>query len=280
MKLKVKEIVPDFVAELNEFPFQAIDDEVVAELRAVWSQYPVIRFRNVEINDAQQVAFTKALGPIHFTQDLRRGILEDFPEIVAISNKEGGDLGDGEVVWHTDQWYLEEPCSGAILRALEVPPEGGNTYFADMYAAYSTLPEAMKARVKNLDIHQQRVISTLNEVRIGETIPASSDYNSWPGVDHPIVRKHLVSGKPCLYLGAHGYQAIVGMDQETADELLETLWQHATNEAFVWCQEWKVGDMLLWDNRCLMHRRDPFDGKSIRHMHRTTVKGERPVAAY
>ncbi|WP_051380452.1 TauD/TfdA family dioxygenase [Bradyrhizobium sp. WSM1743] len=278
--LVVKEVIPEFVGELSDFPFHAIDDRVVKELRAAWTQYPVLRFRNVPIGDAEQVAFTRALGPVSYPVKQSRGKHEKFPEILVISNKGSGDLGDGEVTWHTDMWYIERPPSAAILRAVELPAAGGNTYFSNMYAAFTSLPDALKKRLRGLSIHHQSVLDTYDTVRLGKESPSSSDFASWPGVDHPIVRRHADSGKPCLYLGSvRAYQSIPGMKQQEAKELLDELWQRATDRADVWYQEWKPGDMLLWDNRCLMHRRDAFDRGSIRLMHRTTVEGERPLAA-
>lgn len=280
-RLLVEELVPDFVGEISDFPFRSIDDQVVRELRAAWTKYPVLRFRNVSIGDAEQVAFTKALGPVSYPIKQKKGKHEHFPEILIISNKGAGDLGDGEVTWHTDMWYVERPPSAAILRAVELPAAGGNTYFSNMYEAFASLPDSMKARLRGLKIHHQSVLDTYHEVRLGKTLPSSSDFETWQGVDHPIVRRHPDSGKPCLYLGSgRAYQSIPGMKQEETKELLDELWLHATDRADVWYQEWRPGDMLLWDNRCLMHRRDAFDPNSIRLMHRTTVDGERPVAAF
>jgi len=278
--LVVKEVIPEFVGELSDFPFHAIDDRVVEELRAAWAHYPVLRFRNVPSGDAEQVAFTKALGPVSYPVNQTRGKHENSPEILVISNRGGGDLGDGEVTWHTDMWYIERPPSAAILRAVELPAAGGNTCFSNMYTAFASLPDALKARLQGLSIHHQSVLDIYDAVRLGKELPSSSDFASWPGVDHPIVRRHADSGKSCLYLGsARAYQSIPGMKQQEAKELLDELWQRATDSADVWYQEWKPGDMLLWDNRCLMHRRDAFDRGSIRLMHRTTVEGERPLAA-
>jgi len=286
MKVVVKEVVRDFVGQIEDFPFDAIDQQVIMELRAAWTKFPVLRFRNVAIGDREQIAFSKALGPsvIHPRQ-LQQGKNVDFPEILVISNKKkadgtaAGDLGDGEVNWHTDTWFVERPPSAAILRAVELPEEGGNTYFANMYAAHAALPEALKSKLQGLFIHHQSVIDGRGEVRLGKELPSSPNFADWPGVDHPIVRRHGDSGKTGLYLGGdRKHQSIVGMKQQDAQELLDELWRRATDPSHVWFQEWKAGDMMMWDNRCTLHRRDPFDPASIRLMHRTTVEGERPVA--
>lgn len=287
MKVIAKEVVPDFVGQIDDFPFDAVDDTVIRELRAAWTQYPVIRFRHVQIGDREQVAFSRMLGaPVIHPRQLQQGKNAEFPEILVISNKKkedgspAGDLADGEVNWHTDTWFVEEPPSASMLRAISLPASGGNTYWANMYAAYATLPESTRRKLQGLRIHHQSVIDGRGEVRLGKVMPSTSNFAEWPGVDHPIVRRHAQSGKLCLYLGGEPKrQSIVGMPQDEARELLQELWRHATRPEHVWFQEWKPGDMMMWDNRCTMHRRDPFDPNTVRLMHRTTVEGERPMPA-
>ncbi|MCK1315919.1 TauD/TfdA family dioxygenase [Bradyrhizobium sp. 23] len=285
-RLAVKEIVPDFVGEISEFPVHAIDEQVGEELRKAWTEYPVLRFRNVPIGDAEQIAITKILGPVFLTTNVQHGKREYSPEIFVIANKKNpdgspaGDLGDGEVQWHTDHWWIDEPPSAALLRALEVPATGGNTYWANMYSAYATLPQPMKKRLSGLYIHHQDVLDISGATRRGKELPSSPDFATWPGVDHPIVVRHPASRRLCLYLGASRERsAIVGMKQDEARELLEQLWQHATSPEHLWYQKWMPGDMIIWDNRCLLHRRDQFDPESVRLMHRTTAQGQRPAAA-
>lgn len=282
----VKEIVHEFVGEICDFPVHAMDKQVAGDLRKAWTKYPVLRFRNVPIGDAEQIAITKALGPIFLTTNVQHGKREDSPAIFVIANKKNpdgtpaGDLGDGEVQWHTDHWWVEKPPSAALLRALEVPATGGNTYWANMYTAYDTLPEATKKRLAGLYIHHQDVLDISGAPRRGKEVPSSQDFATWSGVDHPIVMQHPDSRRLCLYLGASRERsAIVGMKQNQASALLEDLWQHATSPAHVWYQEWRPGDMMIWDNRCLLHRRDQFDPRFVRLMHRTTAQGQRPVAA-
>ena len=267
--------------------FRIVPQHPIAQLRAAWTKYPILRFRNVDIDDATQVAFSASLGPavIHPRQ-LQQGKSDGFPEILVVSNKKksdgsaAGDLGDGEVNWHTDTWFVERPPSAAILRSIELPSDGGNTYFANMYSAYDGLTPQTKERLKGVFMHHQSVIDGRGEVRLGKEMPASDDVATWPGVDHPIVRLHGDSKKPCLYLGGGGkYECILGLPKDEAKALLSELWERATNERHVWGQEWKPGDMVMWDNRCSMHRRDPFDPATVRRMHRTTVEGERPVVA-
>ncbi len=287
MKVIAKEVVKDFVGQIDDFPFDTIDEQVIRELRAAWTQYPVMRFRNVDIGDREQVAFSRMLGaPVIHPRQLQQGKNAEFPEILVISNKKkadgsaAGDLADGEVNWHTDTWFIDQPPSASILRAISVPASGGNTYWANMYSAYETLPESTKRKLQGLRIHHQAVIDGRGEVRLGQVMPTSTNFADWPGVDHPIVRRHAHSQKIGLYLGGEPKrQCIVGMPEDESKELLDELWRHATQPEHVWFQEWQLGDMMMWDNRCTMHRRDPFDANTIRLMHRTTVEGERPVIA-
>ncbi|WKU19713.1 TauD/TfdA dioxygenase family protein [Advenella alkanexedens] len=285
MSLKVKEIVKDFVGQIDDFPFHNINEQVVEQLRSAWKQYPVLRFRNVTIGDREQITFSSAFGPpVFHPRQLQQGKSAEFPEILVISNKKkadgsaAGDLGDGEVTWHTDTWFVEQPPSAAILRSIELPPNGGNTYFSNMYSAYASLPEALKKRLDGLSIHHQDIYDSRGEVRLGKEKPSSDNFAHWSGVDHPIVRRHAESGKPGLYLGGdRPHQSIVGMSSQESKDLLDELWQRATEAAHVWSQEWQPGDMVMWDNRCTLHRRDPFDPTSTRLMHRTTAQGERPI---
>jgi taurine dioxygenase len=204
-------------------------------------------------------------------------------EILVVSNmkeadgKPAGDLGDGEVNWHTDTWFKERPPSASILRALKLPPTGGNTYFCNMYRAYETLPAALKKAIEGRSIHHQTVIDGRGDVRLGMTRPDNDDPSTWPGVDHPIVRTHGETGRKAMYLGGSPKnQSIVGMPLVEAKALLEQLWRHVGTPDLVWAQEWRKGDMVMWDNRCVMHRRDSFDPGAIRLMHRTAIEGERP----
>lgn len=287
MGFELTSIVDNFVAEIVDFPFATMTPADLARLRDAWNFYPVLRFRNAGIDDARQVKFSLGLGPavIHPRQ-LQQGANQEFPEILVVSNLKkadgspAGDLGDGEVRWHTDTWFVERPPSAAILRSIKLPPSGGNTYFANMYGAYESLDAATKRLLQGLRIHHQTVIDGRGEVRLGMSMPENDDFASWPGVDHPIVRRHADSQRIGLYLGGdRKHQSIVGMPQDEAEDLLARLWRAATDDRQVWIQEWQTGDMMMWDNRCLLHRRDAFDAGQIRLMHRTTAQGEVPIAA-
>jgi taurine dioxygenase len=266
------------------FPFRDFTPRDVWAVRRVWLDHQVLRFRETAIDDDAQIRFSSMLGPfvIHPRQ-LQQGKHGGRGEILVISNMKNsdgtpaGDLGDGEVNWHTDTWFKERPPSASILRAIKLPPSGGNTHFANMYRAYETLPVALRGAMEGRSIHHQTVIDGRGDVRLGMTRPDNDDCATWPGVDHPIMRAHGETGRKGLYLGGSPkYQTIVGLPIDESREILPALWRHAGQAENVWTQVWSPGDMVMWDNRCVMHRRDRFDAAAIRLMHRTAVEGERP----
>lgn len=273
-------------ADIVGFRFRDYTADDIAAVRAAWTGHLVLRFRDTDLDDETQIRFSAEFGPpvIHPRQ-LQEGAHGTHPEILTVSNLKkadgspAGDLGDGEVNWHTDTWFKERPPAGSFLRAIEVPPEGGNTQFLNMYAAYETLPQALKRAIAGRSIHHQTVYDGRGDVRLGMTVPATDDVRAWPGVDHPIARIHANSRRICLYLGGRRHASIVGLPPDESASVLDALWTHAANPSFVWTQVWKEGDMVAWDNRCTMHRRDAFDPDKRRLMHRTTAEGERPILA-
>ncbi len=273
-------------AEVIGFPFREFGAEDVARVRAAWLEHLVLRFRDTGLDDPAQIRFSAEFGPpvIHPRQ-LQEGAHGSHPEILTISNMKkadgsaAGDLGDGEVHWHTDTWFKERPPAGSFLRALRVPKEGGNTHFMNMYAVYDGLPEGLKRAVAGRFIHHQTVYDGRGDVRMGMAVPASDDVRTWPGVDHPIVRRHGESGRDCLFLGGRRHALVVGLPLDEGAAILDGLWAEVAKARFVWTQVWREGDLVAWDNRCAMHRREAFDPAAIRLMHRTTAEGERPIPA-
>jgi taurine dioxygenase len=271
-------------ADIEGFDFDDYEARDIEDLRRSWLQYGVLRFKKTKISDAQQVAFSRHFGEfvIHPKQ-LQEGGHPSHPEILVISNamKEGkpsGAMGNSEATWHTDTWFYEKPPAGAILRAVAVPPTGGDTYFLSTYLAYDTLPEALKKIVDHRQIFFQNVYDKTGTLRLGKTAPSSRDFREWSGMVHPLVRTHGETGRKALYLGGTAEGTwIVGMPLDESEALLAELWDHTTNHQEVFVQQWDQGDIMMWDNRCTMHRRDSFDPATIRIMHRTTTSGERPI---
>ena len=271
-------------ADIEGFDFSNYTAADIKAVRAYWLQYGVLRFRKANITDKQQVEFSAHFGDfvIHPKQ-LQEGGHPTHKEILVISNvvkdgKPSGAMGNSEATWHTDTWFYERPPAGAILRAVAVPPSGGDTYFLSTYLAYQTLPADLKNAIEGRQIFFQNVYDKTGKLRLGKSAPASKDFREWSGIVHPLVRTHAETGRKTLYLGGTEDGAwIVGMPFDESRDLLFRLWKHTTGTDEVFVQQWDAGDIVMWDNRCTMHRRDSFDPQTIRIMHRTTTLGERPV---
>lgn len=271
-------------ADIVDFDFNDYDEQDIAEVRKYWLHYGVLRFRSANITDQQQVDFSRHFGEfvIHPKQ-LQEGGHPTHKEILVIANtrkdgKPSGAMGNSEATWHTDTWFYERPPAGAILRAVEVPAEGGDTYFLSTYQAYDTLPDDVRKEIDGRQIFFQNVYDKTGKLRLGKREPRTSDFREWSGIVHPLVRIHAETGRKALYLGGTAEGAwIVGMPLDESDDLLTRLWRHTTDTKEVFVQKWTKGDIMMWDNRCTMHRRDSFDPNTIRIMHRTTTAGERPV---
>lgn len=196
----------------------------------------------------------------------------DHPEILYVSNiqKNGqkvGILADTEVGWHYDQIYLPRPAVGSLLMAHTLPPEGGNTEFADMTAAYEELPESVKKRLSNA-----RAVQSYEAFNQAYSVPTNKEQKKKsPDTEHPIVRTHPITGRKALYLCPGMTTEIVGWDPAESREMLDYLFEWSIQPRYVYSHAWQPGDALLWDNACTMHRRDPFDQNHERLMKRTTI---------
>jgi taurine dioxygenase len=260
-------------AQIHGIDAAAIDDAGFERVRAAWLEHLVLLFRNQHLDDRALVDFTSRFGELEEAPLFGgRRYVEEHPEVMIISNvavdgREIGSLGNAEAFWHTDLNFVEEPPAASCLFAHEVPPTGGDTGFANMYAAFEALPQDVAARIAGRRIrHDARFNSAgyLREVRVPDTL-------------HPIVRRHPETLRNALYLGRRAHARIEDMAVDESDALLDTLWAHATSDAFTWHHQWRAGDLLIWDNRCTLHRRDSFDASQRRVMHRTQTRGSRPV---
>jgi len=271
-------------ADIGGVDLRTIGDADFAAVHQAWLDHLVLRFRGQELTDQNLITFSRRFGALDWApiQETGRRFVEGLPEIYVVSNviENGvpiGSLGAGEAVWHTDMSYLEDPPKASILYALEVPPGGSDTWFCSMYAAYEQLPAGMKQRLQGLRIKHDGTYNSGGYVRQGVT--ATDDPKASPGTYHPLVCRHPETGRQGLYLGRRRNAYIGGMPLSESESLLDEIWAAATAKPLTWRNEWRVGDLVLWDNRCTMHRRDPFDPNSRRVLHRTQIKGEtRPAA--
>ena len=258
-----------------------VSAETFAAIRKAWLDNLVIRFRGQKLTDPQMLEFSRLFGELDppGPNPYGKAFLPRHPEMNVISNvKEDGvpigGLGDGEAIWHSDMTYVDTPPSAALLYALELPAEGGDTYWANMYLAYETLPADMKKRIEGLKAIHDATYNSAGIKRKG--YDDVTDPRRAPGAHHGLVRRHPETGRKCLFLGRRRNSYIVGLPLEESEALLDALWAHATQPRFAFCQQWQVGDLMIWDNRCTLHRRDPFDPNARRVMHRTQIKGDRP----
>lgn len=265
------EIVGVDVRELDEVGFDALHE--------AWLAHQVLLLRGQHLDPDAQVRFSRRFGALQPAPVNKRGIpwLPDYPEMAVMSNivengQPQGSLGAGEAIWHTDMSYNEVPPTASLLFALEVPEDGGgNTGFANMYQAWEALEPERQARVASLTLVHDSSRSSADELRKG--FKEVTDPRDAPGARHPAVITHPETGRRALFLGRRRNAYVAGQSLEDSEALLDELWEHATREAFTWHHRWRVGDLLIWDNRCVLHRRDAFDATQRRRMHRTQVAG-------
>jgi len=270
-------------AEVTGVDLRDLDEAAFVRVMQTWQDHSVLLFRDQTLSDQDLIAFSRRLGDLDWApiQENGRRFVEGLPEIYIVSNVKVngepiGSLGDGEAVWHTDMSYLDLPPKASMLYSLEVPPAGGNTSFCTMYGIYEALPARLKDRIAGLRIKHDGTYNSGGYVRQGVT--ATDDPRTSPGAVHPLVCTHPDTGRRMLYLGRRRNAYLVGLDLADSEALLDELWSFLDRPEFAWEHVWRVGDLVLWDNRCTMHRRDAFDPHSRRIMHRTQVKGDgRPV---
>jgi len=251
-------------------------------LQRAWAEHLVLRFRGQHDVPLDGLAeFSRHFGDLDAAPIASTSMGADFkwqhPEITIISNvkvggKPVGGLGDGESVWHSDMTYNDKPPKGSCLYAVELPPAGGNTQFANMYTAYETLAPELKRAAVGLQCVHDASRNSAGELRRGYA--DTTDPRQTVGARHPVVRTHPVTGRPCLFLGRRRNAYLVGLPLDESEALLDALWSHATRAELVWTQVWQLGDMIMWDNRCTMHRRDSFDPATRRLLVRTQITGE------
>ena len=249
----------------------------VEAIKNAWYRHDVLVFRGQRLTDDELLAFSRHFGRLDPppNQGAGRKSPPGYPDVYIVSNvldEQGepiGALGDGEAAWHTDMSYIPQPPDASMLYSLEIPQHGGDTCFSSMKAALARIPARLLERVRELDIKHDGTYDSGGYVRKG--LAASNDPRTSVGTPHPIVIEHPVSGDLALYLGRRRNAYVVGLELEDSERLLDELWSYV--ETAVYRHRWSVGDLVLWDNRTTMHRRDAFDPKARRIMHRTQIKG-------
>ena len=273
MSLSTRPLTPTFGLEILDVDLRQPTDNMIAEIDTLWVKHPVLLVRNQLLDEVQQIAFSRRFGEIniHVRTDIRS---RSHPEVVMVSNLrlENGDnigaLASGEAKWHTDSCYKSKPDTGSILYALEVPEDGGKTAWANLQLAYEALTDATKTKLKgkrgeyaynifNVDITKD------NDIKDIRTIT--------PDVKHPMVLKQPVSERKGLYFDPLQTYGIEDMDVSESRRLLDELTAHITQPNFIFEHRWRRGDIVLWDNCRVLHRREPFNPMVPRLMKRTTI---------
>ena len=277
---------------------QPVPEETKSRLREAWADHGVLLWRDQKLPD---ISFLEAAAIFGVTKEpaarkyqvaggykIGGKIVPLHPHVSLISNldengqpvKDNGTLGSYEVIWHSDNSYVEVPPAGSMLYAVVIPSDGGgDTYFNNQYLAYDELSADLKRAIHG---KSQLHDSTRNSAGIlRPTVKLPTTPEEVPGPIHPLVRVHPVTKKRALYLGRRREwpsNYIIGLRNEESEALLDKLWAHATQPKYAWGHKWRVGDLVLWDNRCCMHYRSEVDETQPRVLYRTVVKGDAVIA--
>jgi alpha-ketoglutarate-dependent 2,4-dichlorophenoxyacetate dioxygenase len=290
MSITIRALGASFAGEVHGLDMrESLSAEDAAAIHAGMDRYAVLVFRGQKIDDAQQLAFSRSLGEIEHAIGTSLRAAGDYrlPTTFAdVSNLDKNDkpfarddrrrlFGIGNRLWHSDSSFKVVPAKYSLLHAISIPSKGGDTQFADMRAAYDALDEETKAQVEGMVCEHSQMYS---RQQIGFVDFTDEERQRFRPVRQRMVRVHPVTGRKSLYLSSHA-GGIVGWPTPEALIFLRDLIEHATQREFVHTHTWRVGDLVMWDNRQTMHRARPFPAHEPRDMRRTTLAGDGPTAA-
>lgn len=280
-------------AEVRGLDLRQLNDATFAKAHEAWLHHVLLVFKAQTLTAQDLVKLVNRFGTPVSSSGLHQSRLEERtanqlfnlpPEVTVVTNvrqdgKPVGILGDGEIVWHSDFSFKERPTAARMLVAMELPPQdlGGNTRFLNAYAAYDALPEDYKRRLSGKTIKQGNIVDTAMKLRPGASL--ADDIRVAPGPSHPIISTHPETGCNALFLGRRHAAYVNGMTLEASEAFLDELWAYGTQERFCYTHRWNKGDVVVWDNRATIHRRDGFDPTSRRVLYAAQVEGHRPVEA-
>jgi taurine dioxygenase len=252
-----------------------LDDEVVAQIRAAWLEHLVVFFREQRLDADRFLAFARRFGtPVEYP--FVRGI-DGYPEIIEVAKLPDETVNFGGI-WHSDTVYLEQPPMGTMLLARELPPFGGDTMFANMYAAYDALSPGLQRVLDDLRAVNTSALADVSKTREDRMRDnGASDDGQHYVARHPVVRTHPETGRKALYVNPAHTASFEGMTEDESRPLLEHLFAHATRPEVTCRFQWEVGSLALWDNRCAMHNPINDYHGFTRRMHRITLAGDRPA---
>jgi alpha-ketoglutarate-dependent 2,4-dichlorophenoxyacetate dioxygenase len=278
--LAVKPLHPEFVAEIEGVDLRRpVDADTLSQIVAALDRYGVVVFHDQPIDDEQQLAFSRLFGELEISRATR--INQHMSDVSNLdeNNKvmEGSDYrrmsGLANRLWHTDSSFKRVPAKYSMLSGRVVPSAGGDTEFSDMRAVYDSLPEKTKAQIEDM-IAVHSIFHS--RATIGFTDFTAEERAGLPPVQQRLVRTHPGSGRKSLYIASHASE-IVGMPVPEGRMMLLDLMDIATRPEFVHAHKWRKDDLVVWDNRCTLHRARPFDPAEPRDMRRTTVAGDGPT---
>ena len=276
--MRFEQVGQSFVAEVMDVDLGRISDSEFRVLYKAWLEFGVLRIRGQSLNDGELQRFSNRFGPLEeipygkISEEEKQKIKNRYVTVISnieVDGKPIGGLGNKEATWHSDMTYIEDPPPASILMSLEVPELGGDTHFSDQKAAYLSLPNELVSRIENLSIKHNAAHTSVGDLRRG--FDPIKDPREAPGAIHPIVRTHDETQEEMLYLGRRELAYVVGFALDESEQLLDEVWHYAAMSENVWTQQWEVGDVIIWDNRRVLHRRDGFDQSQRRLMKRCQV---------
>ena len=286
MSLTTRTLHPEFGVEIVDLDVARVDDATFREVVAAFEEHSVLLFRGQSLTDDQQIAFSHRFGPLETTIRSIASRTGTPIHIADLSNVDAEDrlipAGDkrnlynaGNQMWHTDSSFKRVPAHASLLSAREIPPVGGETQFASMRVGYARLPADLQRFLDGTVAIHSFVYS---RGLVDDALMPPDHAAQVPPVRQALVRANPVNGRKAFYVGSHACE-IVGMPTAEARALLRELRETATRPELVYTHRWRVGDLVMWDNRCMLHRGRPWDESRYRRvMHRTTVAGTGPTA--
>ncbi len=279
MSIRHTPITPALGAYIEGVDLAHLSASEFGALYEIWKRHHVIVLRDQRLTNQAFEDFSAMLGELDPppNQGAGRKSVPGHPNLYVVSNRKGaggeplGALGDGEASWHTDMSYQERPPFASMLWAVELPASGGDTWFASMPAALRSMPAELVERISHLGIKHDGTYDSGGNVRKG-MVP-NDDPTQSAGTVHPIVIQQPESGEPTLYLGRRRNAWIAGLPLDESERLLNIIWTYATAAPVTLRHQWRLGDVVLWNNLTTMHRRDAFPATEFRTLHRSQIKG-------
>jgi taurine dioxygenase len=276
--MEIRPITSTFVAEISDINLKSVTDDQFIKVYQAWLTFGVLRIRGQQLNEEELQSFSARFGPLgqipmgRMPESERAKIKNRY--VTQLSNiiqdgKPIGGLGNAEASWHSDMTYVANPPPASVLLGIEIPDEGGHTYFADQNSALAAMPDGLVSRLQSVTIKHDAAHTSIGKLRPG--FEPFDDPRDAPGAVHPAIIKHSETGKQTLYLGRREWAYIPGLEIAESEALLDEIWSYAATSDNVWQQQWQPYDLIIWDNRRVLHRRDDFDQNARRLMKRCQV---------